>query len=696
MKQLAPIEIVENIPIGQTIIDLKKRLEDTDDHGPPPKSTDPTKAAPLSYADFQFIDKLNGEYSSDVTNILRKYFLLDPLTGKIQTSKLIDLENFCELNICHSWSSEGHKKVCSIPFKIKASKQDSSYHVQFELVIKDDNEFAPKFDQDLLRLNVTEEFAPIRLPIGKVAYDSDCTDRNSLSYSIEIQKVNGLDLKEFLRLSKINVEQSRAKGSNIFDLKVITDPANMLLFLYTYKPFDRELIQHLVLHVIATDRIDKDDAKRGVLTVEINIADINDNAPIFRQKIYNLEFDEGLLPNTKLIRLEADDSDEGLNGQVRYELSEMAGREIHENFELVPETGDLILKNKLAYNARQNNNLWQISVRATDQSLSLVSRKSGMALVNIRVNDVNDHRPEMSMNFFHMPSLIEPRMLVRRHLNNDVPDSSEQIVYLARNFPKNSVIGKKMFIDYVISKNHHETLKKIIFLGILSINDEDTELNGELNDCQIAMITGKSHTREIHMPIKLESFDQTSFKSESFEFSSDSFLNNEMKFLFSYGIPNSFARRNERRYFLRTAVNFNSTENYELKLKVSDKGSKIQQSSEKSFKLFVLSTDNNLISQTSYDYEDYNSEVQSPIDVRLQEHIEHNGNDYHSAQHYFSKSIYKIYVTEHNPTPMKIAVFNEGDFMLNTRVKYELLMPHEISPSQRLNLTEASKVCSKY
>lgn len=696
MKQLAPIEIVENIPIGQTIIDLKKRLEDTDDHGPPPKSTDPTKAAPLSYADFQFIDKLNGEYSSDVTNILRKYFLLDPLTGKIQTSKLIDLENFCELNICHSWSSEGHKKVCSIPFKIKASKQDSSYHVQFELVIKDDNEFAPKFDQDLLRLNVTEEFAPIRLPIGKVAYDSDCTDRNSLSYSIEIQKVNGLDLKEFLRLSKINVEQSRAKGSNIFDLKVITDPANMLLFLYTYKPFDRELIQHLVLHVIATDRIDKDDAKRGVLTVEINIADINDNAPIFRQKIYNLEFDEGLLPNTNLIRLEADDSDEGLNGQVRYELSEMAGREIHENFELVPETGDLILKNKLAYNARQNNNLWQISVRATDQSLSLVSRKSGMALVNIRVNDVNDHRPEMSMNFFHMPSLIEPRMLVRRHLNNDVPDSSEQIVYLARNFPKNSVIGKKMFIDYVISKNHHETLKKIIFLGILSINDEDTELNGELNDCQIAMITGKSHTREIHMPIKLESFDQTSFKSESFEFSSDSFLNNEMKFLFSYGIPNSFARRNERRYFLRTAVNFNSTENYELKLKVSDKGSKIQQSSEKSFKLFVLSTDNNLISQTSYDYEDYNSEVQSPIDVRLQEHIEHNGNDYHSAQHYFSKSIYKIYVTEHNPTPMKIAVFNEGDFMLNTRVKYELLMPHEISPSQRLNLTEASKVCSKY
>ncbi len=218
----------------------------------------------------------------------------------------------------------------------------------------------------------------------------------------------------------------------------------------------------------------------------------------------------------------------------------------------------------------------------------------------------------------------------------------------------------------------------------MTVTDEDTDLNGELNDCQISMVKGKSSTKEMHMPIRLESFDQMSFKSENFEFSSDSFLNNEMKFLFSYGIPDpSFVSRprNERRYFLRTAVNFNSTENYELRIQVSDKGNKVQQTSEKSFKLFVLNTNNNLISQASYDYDDYNNEQQSPIDVRLQEHFENIGDDYHSGQHYFSKSIYKVYVTEHNTTPMKIAQFNEADFMLNTKVRYELLMPHEISVS---------------
>ena len=120
-----------------------------------------------------------------------------------------------------------------------------------------------------------------------MASDSDCTDRSSLAYSVQIRRVNGLDLDAFLRVAKVSVDapKSRAKGSNIFDLKVITDPANMLLFLYTYRPFDRELIQNVTQHVVAVDREGKEDARRGILTVEINIADINDNAPIFRQKV---------------------------------------------------------------------------------------------------------------------------------------------------------------------------------------------------------------------------------------------------------------------------------------------------------------------------------------------------------------------------------------------------------------------------
>ena len=158
-----------------------------------------------------------------------------------------------------------------------------------------------------MTLNVTEEFAPVRLPIGSVAYDSDCTDHN-LIYSIQITHINDKLLAEFADNSK--------EQHSFSELKIITDPANMLLFLYSPKAFDREITQNVKLNVIASDRTDKDKAKTGVLKVNINIADINDNAPRFSNKVYNLEFDEGLEKETKLIQLVAKDPDQGLNGKV--------------------------------------------------------------------------------------------------------------------------------------------------------------------------------------------------------------------------------------------------------------------------------------------------------------------------------------------------------------------------------------------
>ena len=101
----------------------------------------------------------------------------------------------------------------------------------------------------------------------------------------------------------------------------------------------------------------------------------------------------------------------------------------------------------LVYNPiSSNKNLWQLSIRASDQSPSLGSRKSSIAIVNFKVNDVNNHRPNINVNFFHMPSLIEPRVLVKKYVNgNNMLDSREEIVYLARRLPSNTIIGKFFF-----------------------------------------------------------------------------------------------------------------------------------------------------------------------------------------------------------------------------------------------------------
>lgn len=598
MKKLTPVEISENVPIGHTIIDMNQNLE------PSPTTND------TFYYNFEFINNMNDKYASDVSNILKNYFLLDPVTGKIQTSKYIDLENFCDQHICHG-GQENTKKVCSIPFKVKASKANSSYHIVFDLIIKDENEFPPKFNRKHMHLNVTEEFAPVRLPIGSVAYDEDCTDRHALVYSIDLVKINGKLSEEY------HVKFGNKSGSNLLGLKVITDPANMLIFLYTSQAFDRELMQNVSLDVIATDRSGKEDSLTGVMRVDINVVDINDNAPRFKEKLYNLEFDEDLPADTELFQLTAYDPDSNLNGQIRYEFTEMVNKDARELFQIDPNSGFLSLKKQLSFDPRSSKNLWQISVRAVDQSLNVGSRKSTIALVNLRVKDINNHRPVIGVNFFHMPSLIEPRMLIKKHLDDPDLNSKEEIIYLASNLPNNSIIG------------------------ILSITDDDVDWNGQIDDCQLSAVEKKAP------PIILEDFSSFQAQPESFVFSSDEFLNKEMKFLFGYFLStmqSAVEKNNGRRYFIRTASDFIKRDtNYEIELTASDKGTPIRQTSKKQLKLVVLDNEDNLISQNGYDYEDYSSGLEPhPIDVRLRDHIENYLDDYNSVQYYFSKSIYKV------------------------------------------------------
>lgn len=103
MKKLTTIEVLENVPIGHTIIDLKTSLNDK-------KSVDASSGYESFYYNFKFISNLNDKYAkhSDISNLLSTYFLLDPFTGKIQTSKSLDLEHFCDLHVCHGSKIKGY------------------------------------------------------------------------------------------------------------------------------------------------------------------------------------------------------------------------------------------------------------------------------------------------------------------------------------------------------------------------------------------------------------------------------------------------------------------------------------------------------------------------------------------------------------------------------------------------------------
>uniref|UniRef100_A0A8C0GGF7 Cadherin domain-containing protein n=1 Tax=Chelonoidis abingdonii TaxID=106734 RepID=A0A8C0GGF7_CHEAB len=81
---------------------------------------------------------------------------------------------------------------------------------------------------------------------------------------------------------------------------------------------DREAVANYTLTVVATDK--GQPCLSSSTDVVVVVLDINDNNPLFAQKLYKVEVSENTLTGTDLIQVFATDGDEGTNGQVRYSI----------------------------------------------------------------------------------------------------------------------------------------------------------------------------------------------------------------------------------------------------------------------------------------------------------------------------------------------------------------------------------------
>lgn len=705
-KKLSPVELDENVPVGYLIVDLKANLPDL--HG-----------APSQYR-FEFVNEdkflmgsfANASVASPSNSILnsyfKSYFYLDGSSGTVHTSKVLDMENFCDLNLCSAKQQHTRSVKCVIEFRIKASKvvnktqlvpiggnkkpnNNPMYFISFDVILRDVNEFKPEFyKKDRFVFNISEEFAPIKLALGSVAYDNDCSDRNGLFYSIEIDKVNGRPYGEFLNELNSTIVDRRqyadvlwafrrlndASKFDLFNFELTRDHDETLLFLTTNKSIDRELIQSIELSIIANDRppADKQHLNSASIRVFLNIADINDNAPRFGSNIYNLEFDEGLEAGTELMKINAYDVDAGLNADLRYEFA-IDGEEIRQTFAIDSLSGQLKLRKKLDF---AKKNTWQLSIKASDRSLN---PKSSIAIVNIRVKDVNNHKPEINVNFFIIPQYIESRLLTVKSIPNDATTKRE-IIYLNEHVPVNTTIG------------------------LLTITDQDSEWNGFIDECRLSLAESADRT---DVPLFLDELDHQ--QSTLYHFSQNSFLNKEIQFIFDkykLGLKANGNKKypiNQRKYLIRTRVNFSQlskdSKNYNVEITASDKGPVNKQTAHKRFKLCVKDFD------ADYGEESDMSEEESLNDYPLRayefdydESMSVDDNSQYESdelvnQYYYARTIYKVYVNENNPIrPIELIRINITDFDLPfSAVKYELLAPS--MPMSKPDIANTTKMVRK-
>uniref|UniRef100_A0A8D2M3P2 Cadherin-23 n=1 Tax=Zonotrichia albicollis TaxID=44394 RepID=A0A8D2M3P2_ZONAL len=124
-------------------------------------------------------------------------------------------------------------------------------------------------------------------------------------------------------------------------------------------------------------------------TVYVTILDENDNAPAFRQQLYEVTLDEGPSSlNASLVTVQALDQDEGPNGTVAYAITE---GNILGTFHIDNATGEIRTVKELDYEISHGR--YTLVVTATDQCPIVSRRLTSTATVLVNLNDINDNCP---------------------------------------------------------------------------------------------------------------------------------------------------------------------------------------------------------------------------------------------------------------------------------------------------------------
>ncbi|GAB6020348.1 hypothetical protein CHUAL_003060 [Chamberlinius hualienensis] len=148
----------------------------------------------------------------------------------------------------------------------------------------------------------------------------------------------------------------------------------------TLKLLDREKQAGYIVSVTATDHGQPPMA--DTTDVELTVADVNDNSPIFDKVSYEASVSEDAPVGTSVLVIKASDDDQGLNGRVRYTLGVTDGA-----FSLDPTSGILRTAKELDRETIAVHKLVAVAVDRGSPELS------ASAQVTIHVDDINDNPP---------------------------------------------------------------------------------------------------------------------------------------------------------------------------------------------------------------------------------------------------------------------------------------------------------------
>ncbi|KAM6222710.1 protocadherin beta-7 [Rhynchocyon petersi] len=333
--------------------------------------------------------ELSARGSRIVSDQSFRFLLLNPLTGDLILNEKLDREDLC-----------GPTDPCALPFQLLLDKPFQIFRA--ELWVRDINDHSPVFLDREITLKILESATPGEAFLLERAQDSDVGVNSLRNYTISPNAY-----------FHINVHDS---GEGTIFPELVLDEV-----------LDREQVPELSLTLTALDG--GSPPRSGTALVRILVVDINDNAPIFAQSLYQVQVPENRPVGSLVVTVSASDLDTGSNGEIHYALF-YATERILKTFQINSTSGDLHLRAQLDYETIQN---YTLTIQAKDGG-----GLSGKCTVVVQVTDINDNPPELLMSSLTSPiaeNSPETVVAVFRIRDRDSGNNGEMICSIQDHLP---------------------------------------------------------------------------------------------------------------------------------------------------------------------------------------------------------------------------------------------------------------------
>ncbi|XP_012501242.1 PREDICTED: protocadherin Fat 4-like [Propithecus coquereli] len=308
-----------------------------------------------------------GELAARGARILskgnRQHLQLEQKSGNLLLKERLDREELC-----------GDTDPCILHFQVLLKTPVQL--IQGELQVQDVNDHAPEFLENEILLKIPESSHPGTPYPLNIAQDLDVGSNTVQNYIISTNS--------HFHLFTRNHSDGRKYPELVLD-----------------KALDREEQPEIRLTLTAMDG--GSPPRTGTSQVVIVILDINDNAPEFPQRLYEVQVPENSPIGSPVITVSARDLDAGTHGELSYSFFQSSNQVI-QAFEINTVTGEIRLKKVLDFEEIQS---YRMEIEASDGG-----GLSGKCTVAIEVMDVNDNAPELTMSL----------------LIGDIPENSPETV----------------------------------------------------------------------------------------------------------------------------------------------------------------------------------------------------------------------------------------------------------------------------